>query len=263
MTQLEWMDDAFWGLPLVGLGLRAAAELAEAARASRDEGRVAAVRQGAADLRDRLASFRTRPATPTLRAWIATADAELARLDGSADPEPWAVATAAWDGPGDPAQAGYARHRHAEASLRRSGVRADVAAELAAAWRSAVRLGAEPLREDLETLARRARIVLAAVEAGGPQSGDDGDGPGGVAEAPPRATPAAHRLSAREIEVLRLVAAGRSNGEIAERLFITRKTAGVHVTHILDKLGVANRVEAAMAGVRLGLVDGRDPDVDA
>ena len=55
--------------------------------------------------------------------------------------------------------------------------------------------------------------------------------------------------------MLRLVAAGRSNGEIAERLFITRKTAGVHVTHILDKLGVSNRVEAAMAAARMGLVD--------
>jgi DNA-binding CsgD family transcriptional regulator len=65
-------------------------------------------------------------------------------------------------------------------------------------------------------------------------------------------------LSAREIEVLRLVAAGRSNGEIADRLFITRKTAGVHVTHILDKLGVSNRVEAAMAAARLGLA----PDVE-
>jgi DNA-binding CsgD family transcriptional regulator len=63
-----------------------------------------------------------------------------------------------------------------------------------------------------------------------------------------------HGLSDREIEVLRLVASGRSNGEIADRLFITRKTAGVHVTHILNKLGVSNRVEAAMAAARLGLV---------
>ena len=62
-------------------------------------------------------------------------------------------------------------------------------------------------------------------------------------------------LSAREIEVLRLVADGRSNGEIGEALFISRKTAGVHVTHILDKLGVANRVEAAMAAGRLGLLE--------
>jgi DNA-binding NarL/FixJ family response regulator len=67
-------------------------------------------------------------------------------------------------------------------------------------------------------------------------------------------------LSAREIEVLRLVAAGWSNGEIADRLFITRKTAGVHVTHILDKLGVSNRVEAAMAAARLGLLSSDEED---
>jgi DNA-binding NarL/FixJ family response regulator len=60
-------------------------------------------------------------------------------------------------------------------------------------------------------------------------------------------------LSAREVEVLVLVASGLSNGEIAERLFITRKTAAVHVTHILDKLGVSNRVEAAMVAARVGL----------
>ena len=54
--------------------------------------------------------------------------------------------------------------------------------------------------------------------------------------------------------MLRLIADGRSNGEIGQALFISRKTAGVHVTHILDKLGVANRVEAAMAASRLGLL---------
>ena len=78
-----------------------------------------------------------------------------------------------------------------------------------------------------------------------------------------RRAPSGHGLSAREIEVLRLVAAGRSNGEIGEELFITRKTAGVHVTHILDKLGVSNRVEAAMAAARLGLIDAdmeREPE---
>jgi DNA-binding NarL/FixJ family response regulator len=60
-------------------------------------------------------------------------------------------------------------------------------------------------------------------------------------------------LSSRELEVLALVAAGLSNGEIAARLFITRKTAAVHVTHILDKLGVSNRVEAAVVAERAGL----------
>jgi DNA-binding NarL/FixJ family response regulator len=100
-----------------------------------------------------------------------------------------------------------------------------------------------PLQRSIETLARRARVPMEA-----------------TAPAPPaaerRRAPAG--LSAREIEVLRLVADGRSNGEIGEALFISRKTAGVHVTHILDKLGVTNRVEAAMAAGRLGLLE--DPD---
>jgi DNA-binding NarL/FixJ family response regulator len=53
--------------------------------------------------------------------------------------------------------------------------------------------------------------------------------------------------------VLALVAAGRSNRQIAQALFISPKTASVHVSNILAKLGVANRVEAAAAAHRLGL----------
>ena len=109
----------------------------------------------------------------------------------------------------------------------------------------AAALGALPLYRSIETLARRARVPMDRPE-------------------PAKLAPARERrpggLSAREIEVLRLVADGRSNGEIGEALFISRKTAGVHVTHILDKLGVANRVEAAMAAGRLGLLD--DPVED-
>ena len=91
------------------------------------------------------------------------------------------------------------------------------------------------------------------------------DGAGaGIASTADRATTRrsaapAHTLSAREVEVLQLVAAGRSNGEIGDELFISRKTAGVHVTHILNKLGVSNRVEAAMAAGRLGILE---PDAD-
>jgi DNA-binding CsgD family transcriptional regulator len=66
-------------------------------------------------------------------------------------------------------------------------------------------------------------------------------------------------LSAREWEVLELVAAGRSNAEIAEVLFISPKTASVHVTHILDKLGVSNRVEAATIAVRVSGGAAGDP----
>jgi DNA-binding CsgD family transcriptional regulator len=124
---------------------------------------------------------------------------------------------------------------------------------LSDALATARRLGAAPLTAEIEALGRRARIDLGAravprteVPAAGP--------PAPVAVGPGRERPGRpHGLSERELEVLALVAAGRTNGEIAEQLFITRKTAAVHVTHILDKLGVSNRVEAAMVAARLGL----------
>ena len=62
-------------------------------------------------------------------------------------------------------------------------------------------------------------------------------------------------LTAREREVLRLVAEGLSNSRIAERLYISPKTASVHVSRIIAKLSVANRVEAAAVAHRLGLLD--------
>jgi len=54
--------------------------------------------------------------------------------------------------------------------------------------------------------------------------------------------------------VLRLLVAGRSNGEIGAQLFIRRKTASVHVSNILRKLGVSNRAQAAALAERAGLV---------
>ncbi len=63
-------------------------------------------------------------------------------------------------------------------------------------------------------------------------------------------------LTRRELEVLRLVAAGRSNGEIAKQLFIATKTASVHVSNILAKLGAAGRTEAAAIAREKGLLAG-------
>ncbi|WP_169807201.1 helix-turn-helix domain-containing protein, partial [Micromonospora rosaria] len=64
----------------------------------------------------------------------------------------------------------------------------------------------------------------------------------------------------REREVLRLVAEGDSNGRIAEKLFISPKTASVHVSRIIAKLAVGNRVEAAALAHRLGLLADAPPD---
>jgi DNA-binding CsgD family transcriptional regulator len=249
------------------MGLRAAAEMAEAARAARDDEAVGAVRARASTLVRLAEALAPRVVTDSGRAWIATARAELARLDGGVEAEPWAAAIAAWDEAGDASESAYTRYRFAESGLRRVGVRADVGDVLTTAWRSAVELGAVPLIARLEELARRARLVLSSPtepERPAPAASDSApSGPGRASDAEgaapvARRTSTPHSLSAREIEVLRLVAAGRSNGEIGDALFITRKTAGVHVTHILDKLGVSNRVEAAMAAARLGLLEQPD-----
>jgi DNA-binding CsgD family transcriptional regulator len=198
------------------------------------------------------ARLAARATTGATRAWVATARAESERIGGSADPAPWEALAASWDAVPDPYEGAIARLRAASARLRSEGVRADVAGLLREAHATAVRLGAQPLRAEIEALAGRGRIDLA------------GDAPALAASAdrvvPATAGPSRDRLglSAREIEVLTLVADGRSNGEIAEQLFITRKTASAHVTHILDKLGVTNRVEAAMVAARMGLLDGTD-----
>jgi len=97
---------------------------------------------------------------------------------------------------------------------------------------------ARPLAWQLAGLARSARI----------RSGGDRGGQAAVAVTP-------LGLTAREFEVLRLVADGRSNPEIAARLFISTKTASVHVSNILAKVGVASRGEAAAAAHRLHLFD--------
>jgi DNA-binding CsgD family transcriptional regulator/tetratricopeptide (TPR) repeat protein len=249
LDRLEGLDDVLWGAPLVGLSLRALADLAEAARAAQDPGAVAAAAERAGPIRNRLAKLSGRASTPSARAWVASAVAETGRIDAAPNPAAWSAAATAWDTAPDPAEAAYSRYREAEALLRQAGVRADVADTLRAAHDTAVLLAAAPLAASIEALARRARVQLGApvIESPAPPAVP----PKGRGRA---ASPAG--LSAREIEVLRLVAAGRSNGEIAERLFITRKTASVHVTHILDKLGVSNRVEAAMAAARLGLAEG-------
>jgi DNA-binding NarL/FixJ family response regulator len=112
---------------------------------------------------------------------------------------------------------------------------------LRAAHQTTVTLGAGPLRREIESLAQRGRLSLeepAATTA--------------TPQAPPSPT-VSLGLTRREAEVLALVAEGRTNRQIAQALFITEKTASLHVSHILAKLGVAGRGEAAALAHRLGL----------
>jgi DNA-binding CsgD family transcriptional regulator len=124
------------------------------------------------------------------------------------------------------------------------------AAALARDRLDAVRIvGDGPLRGELERLARLGRVDLRPGGAAGPDAAA-GDG----REAAPGAELG---LTPRELEVLVLVAEGRSNRQIADALFISVKTASVHVSNILAKLHVAGRVEAAAVAHRLGLAAGR------
>jgi DNA-binding CsgD family transcriptional regulator/tetratricopeptide (TPR) repeat protein len=243
------LEDVVWSAPLVAVGLRAVAEVAETARAERDRG-ATNEDSAPAELAERIPDLEALAVTRSSRAWLGMARAEKLRAAGTAAPANWAESAAAWDAVPDPWLAAYARFRAAESALRAEGVRADAATLLRAAYATAATLGAAPLRDEIEALASRARIDL-RVDDRTPETGQPSGRPAAKAARP-------HGLSEREIEVLTLVAAGRTNGEIAERLFITRKTASVHVTHILAKLGVSNRVEAAMVAARLGLVADKD-----
>jgi DNA-binding CsgD family transcriptional regulator len=172
---------------------------------------------------------------PVLDAWLAEAEAEVAEATGNPVPDRWAHLVSVWEELGCRFFAARARYRQADALLRGRGGRlasdrAEATRLLGAAGRTAAELGAEPLDRDIADLARRARLRL----------GDDS------AEAPPApVAPSPFGLTDRELDVLRLVNEGRSNGEIGTELFISTKTASVHVSNILRKLGASNRIEAA------------------
>jgi DNA-binding CsgD family transcriptional regulator len=169
----------------------------------------------------------------------ALAMAEYSRLIGGDTVAAWGDAVAATGEMNEPHPRAYALLRHGEA-LAQAGDAPAATAEVREALELAQRMGAAPLVELANEIIRRGRLTgVGDGAAARRRDGSDLDGFG---------------LTARELEVLRLVAEGRSNGEIAEQLFISRKTASVHVSNILGKLGVTTRVQAAALAHRLGLV---------
>jgi DNA-binding CsgD family transcriptional regulator/tetratricopeptide (TPR) repeat protein len=224
---------------LLALGARACADAALEERAAGSEPGFSAM----AEIQLQNAIVRARKRKALAEVWagdLAMARAELER-GTSAEPKArvrgWRTAVERLSG--RPYSAAYARWRLAEAQLSMRDGRDAATPNVEAAMTAAATLGAEPLGEELRGLARRARLSLLSTS-------DDG-----VEER--RETERPYGLTAREAEVLALVADGLSNQEIAERLFISPKTASVHVSNIYGKLGVESRVAAATIAHDLGL----------
>jgi DNA-binding NarL/FixJ family response regulator len=165
-------------------------------------------------------------------------------VGGASDPEAWRAAAEAWQDLGCPHRAGYAWWRHAQAHLD-AGQPATAAADALRAAAAAAD-GHAPMLAQVRQLAERARIPLRPPAAVTP-------------ETPAPAQARAYGLTTRELAVLRLLAAGRTNAQIGAELYISPKTAGVHVSGILRKLGVSGRVQAAALAERAGLLPAPRP----
>lgn len=224
------------GIWLSAVGLAAAGDLAEQARLLRDGALAAQARGHAERLLARAHETVERGLLggelgPEGRAWLLRADAEHSRVTAPGSVELWQRALQEF---------GYG-HRYEQA---RSGAgltgalliadrREEAESALRGALAIAVELGAAPLRQSLEALARRGRLDV------------------GV-----RLPSVTGGLTPRELEVLRHLSEGRTNRQIGEQLFISEKTASVHVSNILAKLGARSRTEAVSLAHRAGLLAG-------
>ena len=174
-------------------------------------------------------------------ALLATARAEASRLEGRSQASLWEEAAARRDRLGRSWEGAYAGFRHAEALLRTRASKAAAAVPLRRSHSVAEKLGAAPLRDQIEQLALRSRITLGTAPAATAKRAVTEDG-------------VVVSLTGREREVLSLVAAGHTNREIGAELFISEKTASVHITNAMDKLGALSRYDAAARASRLGLL---------
>ncbi|MBV9413866.1 MAG: AAA family ATPase [Solirubrobacterales bacterium] len=233
-------ERVFFTARLYELGARACADLA--ARARGDTHAVERQMSTSRALLERLNGLMARMTgviPPLVRASRAACVAEGARIGGVGDAALWADARQQWESCHHGYNAAYARWREAEAVLAGGGDLADAEAPVRDAHAVADKLGARPLQGELEALARRARIDL---------------GKRAASDASPNAALERFELTPRELDVLGLLAGGLTNREIGAELFISNKTASVHVSRILTKLSVPNRAAAAAAAHHLGFI---------
>ena len=241
---------------LAAHGASASADLAEASH-----GRMASVTSREmsvqahrfAEIADDVATGRHTPgsrSTRLTRANAAFAAGEADRAEGRDDPLAWAATAAAFEDLGYRPQVAELRYREAAASLR-NGDRGRAREALRAASATAIDAGMVTLERRITALAHAGRLDIDASFEAGREAEAASDAASGVASR----TEDPWGLTEREREVLALVAAGRTNGQIGAALFISTKTASVHVTHILDKLGVSSRTEAAILAIQAGLLN--------
>jgi DNA-binding CsgD family transcriptional regulator len=181
--------------------------------------------------------FTAHPFVAAIPAEFAIWNAEHSRAAGPSDPVAWSAAADQWDALDYRHRAGYARWRQAEALLATAHGRVPAVRVLSTAAGLAEQH--VPLATAIQALARRARIDLSSTSP--------------VVDGESVAT-IAFGLTDRELDVLRLIGEGKTNPEIAAALFISPRTAGVHVTHILRKLDASTRVQAATIAERAGLL---------
>ncbi len=222
--------------PLVWMAVRIEADEATLARDRREDVRAVTVHRC-----QELARFAADLAISNApsRGYQALVTAELARASGEVDASVWSAAAQAWRQAAEPYPLAYTLLRLAEAAAA-AGDRESAARSAREGHALASEVGAVPIAAEIAALARRSRLSLAEQA--------------GQAVIPPAADPLARfGLTEREREILALLSAGRSNPQIAQTLFISPKTASVHVSNIMTKLGVLSRVEAAAVAHRLGI----------
>jgi DNA-binding NarL/FixJ family response regulator len=251
---------------LLAVGIRAEADLASQAAATRSKLELDQSHATGAAFLDRMRTLAREVAQlrtvyrPIAEAWHLMCVAEASRLTGVGQPDRWAAAGVAWVELRMPHERAYTLMREGQAALATRD-RRRAADALEAGLLIAVQLGARQLQHEIEELGHRAGLHLRPA----------GELPRrerpGVAESsrvttdgiPPQVEGGAPRagrdLTPREHEVLQLVSAGRTDQEIADALFISPKTASVHVANIKGKLGAESRVAIAMDAIRLGLLD--------
>jgi DNA-binding CsgD family transcriptional regulator len=232
-----WGQYTLGGIWLAAIGVAGEADRAATARLVGDPATVADAVAAGRELAEfaRTAAERGKPRAgrmgPEGTAWLARLEAEWSRLDGTNDPALWAAAVEAFDF-GYVYEIARSNWRLAEA-LVQADRRDEAAGPAKIAYETAVRLRAAPLRGAVEALVRRARI-----DAG----------------LPIRLTTDL-LLTPRERDVLALLARGRTNRQIGRELFISEKTASVHVSNIIGKLGASGRTEAVAIAHRRGLIE--------